>query len=66
MESGTVRPDLILKDLIKILHPDLMPEGDQGNLTEHLLDREAFLFLCSEGLVSPVGDQLRKVAVWVT
>ncbi|MCF6365829.1 MAG: ABC transporter substrate-binding protein [Bacteroidales bacterium] len=26
MESGTVRPDLILKDLIKILHPELLPE----------------------------------------
>jgi len=28
MESGTVRPDLILKDLIKILHPNLFPEND--------------------------------------
>lgn len=26
MESGTVRPDLILKDLIKILHPELLPK----------------------------------------
>ncbi len=26
MESGTVRPDLILEDLIKILHPDLLPK----------------------------------------
>ncbi len=25
MESGVVRPDLILKDLIAILHPDLLP-----------------------------------------
>lgn len=28
MESGTVRPDLILKDLIKILHPNLFSEND--------------------------------------
>lgn len=26
MESGIVRPDLILKDLIRILHPDLLPD----------------------------------------
>ena len=25
-ETGAVRPDLILKDMIKILHPDLLPE----------------------------------------
>jgi iron complex transport system substrate-binding protein len=25
-ELGYVRPDLILKDLIKILHPELLPE----------------------------------------
>ncbi len=25
-ESGTVRPDIILKDLIKIFHPELLPE----------------------------------------
>jgi iron complex transport system substrate-binding protein len=28
MESGTVRPDLILKDLIKILHPELLTEHE--------------------------------------
>jgi iron complex transport system substrate-binding protein len=28
MESGTTRPDLILKDLIKILHPNLFAEDD--------------------------------------
>ncbi len=28
MESGTVRPDLILRDLIKILHPELLPEHE--------------------------------------
>jgi iron complex transport system substrate-binding protein len=26
MESGTVNPDLILKDLIRILHPELLPK----------------------------------------
>ena len=28
MESGTTRPDLILKDLIKILHPNLFTKDD--------------------------------------
>jgi len=28
MESGTVRPDLILKDMIKILHPHLLPDHE--------------------------------------
>lgn len=28
MESGIIRPDFILKDLIKILHPHLFPEDD--------------------------------------
>ena len=28
METGTVRPDLILKDMIKILHPHLLPEHE--------------------------------------
>ena len=28
MESGTVRPDLILKDLIKILHPEILLEHE--------------------------------------
>ena len=28
MESGTVRPDLILRDLIKILHSELLPEHE--------------------------------------
>jgi len=27
-ESGAVRPDLILEDLIRILHPELLPEGE--------------------------------------
>ncbi len=27
-ESGTVQPDLILADLIRILHPELLPEGE--------------------------------------
>ena len=27
-QSGTVRPDVILKDLVKILHPDLLPDHE--------------------------------------
>ena len=27
-ESGVVRPDRILRDLVKILHPEIIPETD--------------------------------------
>jgi len=27
-ETGSLRPDLVLADLIKILHPDLLPEHE--------------------------------------